>query len=159
MFGVVDRLRHDPTLAEVAASDHRVPSAGSAASAPALLVVTRGLGGEPLLLVARGDRAGAAALLLVATSTGGVFPAAVLGSVMRAAGEPTLVSEFEPDSLPADVLARWERPAAAGGMRGVASRNGESDGRWLWGLALLLLVVEWWLRRATRPTVVPGRAE
>jgi hypothetical protein len=57
--------------------------------------------------------------------------------------------ELEPNRIPDAVLREWTReptgsPAAPG------SSGTESDGRWLWTAALLLIAIEWPLRKRSR---------
>jgi hypothetical protein len=59
---------------------------------------------------------------------------------------------MEPTTVPDDALRSWQREPDAGATSQV-STDGASDGRWLWIVALVLLGVETWLRRARREEV------
>ena len=61
------------------------------------------------------------------------------------------VTEMEPTTVPDDVLRSWQREPDASAAH--ISTDGASDGRWLWIVALVLLGLETWLRRARREEV------
>jgi hypothetical protein len=66
--------------------------------------------------------------------------------------DPAAFAEAEPQRLPEATLTAWSRapgPAAVSARR----HTDESDGRWLWALVLVLLGVEAFVRRTTRPAV------
>jgi hypothetical protein len=66
--------------------------------------------------------------------------------------DSTALSEAEPQRLPDAVLAAWSRAPGPADVN-AWQRTDESDGRWLWALALVLLVVEAVVRRRTPPAV------
>jgi hypothetical protein len=66
--------------------------------------------------------------------------------------DPAAFAEAEPQRIAEAALTAWSRapgPADVSAWR----HTDESDGRWLWALALVLLGVEAFVRRTTRPAV------
>lgn len=81
---------------------------------------------------------------------------AVTDAVERLTAAP--VDGLEPVRISAEQLQLWSRPP--GQVPADAPPVDEGDGRWFWGFALALLVLEHWLRRAgTRPAVVERAVE
>jgi hypothetical protein len=76
---------------------------------------------------------------------GSLAGTALLAAVVDAQGQDATLQELEPMTVPDETLRQWERPATEVKPRGVD--NTSPDGRWLWLLALVLLLVEEWLRR------------
>ena len=73
--------------------------------------------------------------------------ALVVKAALDARHDPGAFGELEPRRIDVATLTRWSRPpgpADAGAWR----QTDESDGRWLWALALALLVVETFVRRS-----------
>ena len=73
------------------------------------------------------------------------FAPAVIRAALLAAAPPTVDAEAEPAAIDDGVLARWRRPPVPIASRGADPDS--SDGRWLWALALVLLLVEARVRR------------
>ena len=149
------RLRNDPTLAAAAAVADLTPLGGvrsSAASLPATLTaVARTTTREPVLVAAADREDGRDRLLLFLRSdAGSLVSAATFVAVARAASPAPNVAEREPSRLDEATLAAWRRPPAAATTTRSADDPGESDGRWLWILALALLGAESWMRRGRR---------
>ena len=86
-------------------------------------------------------------------------PASVAASAVAAAVEPITgasVTAFEPTLISAEQLQAWSRPPGA--VPADARPVDEGDRRWLWGLALGLLALDQWLRRArNRSAIVEPR--
>ena len=76
---------------------------------------------------------------------GSLAGTALLAAVVGAAGQVPRFPELEPTTVPDETLRQWERPATAIEPRGQDETS--PDGRWLWLLALGLLVAEEWFRR------------
>jgi hypothetical protein len=59
-------------------------------------------------------------------------------------------AEFEPKVLSDSTLGAMERAPgeASAGQHRPLDDSGPSDARWVWALVLVLLIVEWWLRRS-----------
>ena len=78
--------------------------------------------------------------------------ALVLKAALDARLDPATFTEAEPQRLPDATLAAWSR---APGPADVSAwqQTDESDGRWLWALALVLLAVEAFVRRTTPAAV------
>jgi len=81
-------------------------------------------------------------LLFAGAEPGSLASASLIAALRRAAGTKlTALAELEPGAVDDAVLRSWERsPAAEPAPAG-------NDGRWLWLLALGLLLVEQWVRR------------
>jgi hypothetical protein len=88
-------------------------------------------------------------LLLFTDAAPGTVEAAALALAAAAAlGGRTPAAEREPAALPDARLETWRRPAGTVDLP--ADDTGDSDGRWLWLLALALLGAETLLRRPRR---------
>jgi hypothetical protein len=92
-------------------------------------------------------RSGSAYDLLVfsCAEAGSLAGTALLAAAVAATGQDAPFPELEPTSIPDETLRQWERPPTEAAPRGREETS--PDGRWLWLLALALLVVEEWLRR------------
>jgi hypothetical protein len=143
-------LARDPLLAEAARMD-----AGDRAARGALTLVHDAAGRVRIAASSRGARE--LAIAIGVDRADAPLAAALLVAVERAAradaGDPR---EHEPLTIADDSLRAWSRAPAdtvlamAGGMRtapDAPTDGGASDARWFWALALLLLGVEWLLRR------------
>jgi hypothetical protein len=89
--------------------------------------------------------------LVVHVSVGAADPmaAAVARAVMLALSPAAIVDrELEVATIPDAELAGWRRDPAPVTNVTAVPRGIVSDARWLWGLALLLLAVETWVRRS-----------
>jgi hypothetical protein len=87
--------------------------------------------------------------LLVETSASAssLFGAALVRATMLTRGEPRRDDDREVLAIPDDRLARWTR--APGAVTAQTFRRvDETDARWFWGAALMLLVAEAWMRRS-----------
>ena len=152
MSSVVARLRGDSMLI-VAASSERV-SVVSSADTAGRLVVARTDSGRPAVVAIQGQVDGRDRLILLPfVDASSLTSAALIAATTRAISDATPVTELEPTVISDDVLRSWQREPSANAEQ-VASENGESDGRWLWILALALLGLESWLRRARREAAV-----
>jgi len=80
---------------------------------------------------------------------------AVLAALTRAgvSSRPVL----EPMPIPPEQLSEWSRRPGPARADGVLADKG--DRRWLWGAALVLLVLEWWLRSRKSRTAVASLDE
>jgi hypothetical protein len=85
-------------------------------------------------------------VLFAAAAPGSLESAALIATLRRVLGDNLAeLAELEPGSIEDAVLRGWERPAAA------APAPVASDGRWLWLVVLVLLIVEQRLRRDGQP--------
>jgi hypothetical protein len=151
MFDVVDAVAKDPTLAALAKTTSVNTSAVTGSPTD---VALRDGAGRPLVSAAASEAAGGRRLVLFAdVDARSVLLAALVGVVSRAAANVPPVSELETTRVPTDQLSAWQRTPSAPPVSPVADRT-HSDGRWLWAGALLLLGVETWMRRATRPVAL-----
>jgi hypothetical protein len=92
--------------------------------------------------------------LFSAVPAGTLGSAALIAAAARAASPDPDPAELAAATIADATLRAWERPASD--VIPVAARDPDrSDGRWMWGLALALLALEAWLRRA-RPTPAPA---
>jgi aerotolerance regulator-like protein len=147
MADVVARLRRDSFLA-LGAADAAV--LGSATDSLRQVTVARTDSGRAVAFAASGAVDGRASLLIFSlVDAGSTASAALLAATANALGGHVPVRELEPRQLGADVLARWQRPTPAIGLR-LPAANDASDARWFWLLVLALLIAEGWLRRRTR---------
>lgn len=88
---------------------------------------------------------------------GSLAGTALLAAVVGAAGQVAPFPELEPTTVPDETLRQWERPATETEPRGKDETS--PDGRWLWLLALGLLVAEEWFRRKRPSRPAAGRIE
>ena len=152
---VIARLRGDRALAgAVSAAAAPMPGGGpmpTDASTAALVPIARSADHRPVVLAGsdvEGQRA--RLLLFVHADAGSLVSAATFAAIGRAVAPAVSVAELDPTRIDDETLARWRRPAAAAVSRETADDAGESDGRWLWLAALLLLGAESWMRRNRR---------
>lgn len=131
MFDLVARIRRDPLLSHVnQAHVSAAPAAATLANTPTLLLFL-----EP------DDR---------------VVHAAVIAAAARHLAAAADVDELETSLITADDLARWTDPGSRRDGPDSAQRGippDASDGRWFWGLALVLLGVETVMRRRSGPSI------
>jgi Aerotolerance regulator N-terminal len=78
-------------------------------------------------------------------------PAIVRAAILAVRPAAIADAEAEVATLTDEDLARWRREAAPVTTSAIPL-DGESDARWLWAIALMLLAVEAWLRRVPRHT-------
>ncbi|MES2522539.1 MAG: BatA domain-containing protein [Gemmatimonadota bacterium] len=170
MADLLVQIAAHPLLREVAQTVG-ASSGGTIDSSHYVVVATRA--GVPLVQAAQDSSAGASRLLLFCLAdAGSALSAALIAATSNAlesgvgdspgatvpATAAMPVHEREPLLLSDAELARWNRAAgdsvaaaAAVISAADAERGGPSDARWLWALALSLLVVEALVRRAGAP--------
>lgn len=122
-------------------------------------VVARLTDGRPFAAPVVAMVANTPTLLLLLDPADRVVHAAVIAAAARNLVAPDAVEELEPDSISPGELARWTDPrsrSASADARRRAIPPDASDGRWFWGLALLLIGVEAFVRRRRRPAVEPS---
>ena len=129
-----DRLR-------TVASAHRGALARS--PGPPWVPLARNESGQPLVLVAAANQD---LVAYVSAAPSDLVAAAALRSLLSAIVPPPNWREREVERLSASQLAEWTRAAKASAARWTPQPPG--DARWLWGLALLLLLIEGFARRA-----------
>ncbi len=150
------RLRADAMLQAAAAGARVATSAADSTRfrdslrAP-FTAVARTSTREPAL-VAAADTSTAQSRLLIflRADAASLLSAATFAALARAASPAMDAAELEPSRMDPATLASMQRPAAAATSTRTADDAGESDGRWLWLLALALLGVETWMRRDRR---------
>jgi hypothetical protein len=76
---------------------------------------------------------------------------------LRSMYETPRLERFEPRGIAAEVLDGWERPAVPPDVSAVA-KAGPSDARCAWGLVVLLMAIEQWMRRPRSVAVAPHTA-
>lgn len=74
-------------------------------------------------------------------------PASAADAVLRELQRRSPPRVIEPIAIPAEQLTEWSRQP--GPPSATAPLADEGDRRWLWGAVLMLLVIEWALRRRT----------
>jgi hypothetical protein len=87
--------------------------------------------------------AGASVVRLPGVAEEGQAASVVARAIVEAVAAPT--GALEPFVIPADDLAQWSRPP--GPPPAASTPADEGDRRWLWGVALMLMGVEYLLRR------------
>jgi hypothetical protein len=82
-------------------------------------------------------------------------PALRLVTAARRASSPALrISGIGSRRIPRELLASWERPPSAGKSVPNTVNDDRSDGRWFWIAALVLLGIEYVLRRQPESPMV-----
>lgn len=144
MVDLLARLRHDPLLAGAAADAAVVDSAPPGAA----VVLARTRAGQPAVLATEATLKGADRLVLLPlTDAKALTSAALIAALSQSLSLAPPAAEQNPQLIADSVLASWQRPPGPGAVGG----RDDAEARWCWGLALLLLGVEFLLRR-------PGRA-
>ena len=148
---VLLKLRSDlQLLAAAAIADVSEAAIGEPGPEPSAHVsVARTAGGRTVLLAASATIDGTDQMILLPIAPpGSLFSAAVIAAALRASSDAGAVAEMEPATIAEETLTQWQRTPAPDAAAG--AREDVSDGRWLWMLALILLGVETWMRRARR---------
>ncbi len=143
---LLSALRRDEKLSRYAQSAWRVMPCelpGTPFAGDLFASVARGSGAEPGLLV------------FTCVQPGTPAGTALLAVIESAISPTAALDEIEPTFVPDDVLRRWERPAVRTAPPGEEQTS--PDGRWLWLLAVVLLLVEEFVRwRSSRAAVAPA---
>lgn len=105
------------------------------------IVVARNSARRPVVVAAQSD---ARLLFFTAAEPGAVTSAALIAAIDRARSAAPPVAELEPATLDDATLTAWQRAPNADARSNNAN---DSDGRWFWLVALVLLGVETWMRR------------
>ena len=145
MFDVIEQVRRDASVRHAAAAETAlIGIEGTALTPLAIDSSGRPLASAAAMTVAGIERLG----VFVATGADSAFTAAVAGSLPApaAADLPAHLRELEPDRLDEATVRQWERDATP--ATAATDRPDDSDGRWLWLLALALLGVETGMRRS-----------
>jgi hypothetical protein len=121
------------------------------------IVVARNSARRPVVIAAQSDTR---LLFLTAAEPGSVTSAALIAAIDRARSAAPPLAELEPATIDDATLAAWQRAPSADARSNNAN---DSDGRWLWLVALVLLGVETWIRRERKhlpaaPEVAHARA-
>jgi hypothetical protein len=85
-------------------------------------------------------------VILMHEAPGSLASATLIAAVRHALSVAPPPSELDQSTIPDSLLARWQRAPAPRSTPGPDSDR--SDGRWGWIAALVLLIVEWILRRS-----------
>jgi hypothetical protein len=102
---------------------------------------------EPFDVPVSADAKDGALVVEVGVDPESLAAARVLKSALDARPDPASLETFETEAIPDTTLRSWSRapgPADPHQWR----QTDESDGRWFWGLALLLLAIEGLMRRS-----------
>jgi hypothetical protein len=105
---------------------------------------------EPFDVPVSADTKDGALVVEVDVDPRSLSAAQVLKSALDARPDPASLEAFETEAIPETTLRSWSHapgPADPQQWR----QTDESDGRWFWGLALLLLVIEGLMRRSRQP--------
>ena len=139
MFEIADRVESDPI---VQAALDRADLAGAAA-----------------FQFLCGPIDGVESLVMVANFTPhSLLAAATIGALLGATADAPSAAELQPATRTTTELRLLERAPAAAVVSGRSAQGDQSDGRWLWACALLLLLVETLMRRSRRATVEVSHA-
>jgi Aerotolerance regulator N-terminal len=130
----------DERLRAVASAHRGEPARGLGAP---WVPVARNGSGQPLVLLASAKQALVVYVLAVSSE---LVAAAALRSVLSAIVPPPNWREREVERLSASQLAEWTRETKPSAAQWKPQSPG--DARWLWGLALVLLLIEGFARRA-----------
>jgi hypothetical protein len=147
LLDVAIHMRNDTTLNAAAASPYM--SAGiDTTMANRTLVAARTASGAPLAAIAA-DSAGNPVVISFA-APGTLAAAAIIAAALDAVRDRTAL-ESNPDVIAPEIMNRWQnRPAASRDQRTIDRNTTDSDGRWLWLIALLMIGLETYLSRTTR---------
>jgi hypothetical protein len=150
------RVRSDPLLIDAAGN-----AAPTATSDSALgVTIARTPAGVPIAVAMQTSEQGHDRLVLVSfVDAGTVASAALIAAATHAQSLATDATELDASTIADNVLASWQRAPSSSASTQSNGSEGASDGRWLWLLALLLIVVETRIRRSTPhvETVVAAR--
>jgi len=146
MGDAVVALARDPILVAAAREAELVDVAAESS----FVTVARTAAGQPMAVAAHGSINGTETLLLFArVDAGSIASAVLIAAGVRASVVAAPVAELEPAALAEEAIAAWRRDAATSPERATVDSD-LSDARWLWLIALILLGVEAWMRRARR---------
>ena len=145
-------LRRNALLASASESADLTPACESAG-----VPVARNSRGEAVASVAAASGSAYDVLVFACVDVGTVPGTALLRAAESAIAPVAPWREMEPTVVPDEVLQRWERPAVEQAPN--TQRDTSPDGRWLWLLAIALLMLEELLKRRSRSTVVPASSE
>jgi hypothetical protein len=119
------------------------------------VAVARNARGEVVAALAKAPQGGTYDVLIFAC----VEPATMAGTALIGATESALdpvpsLRELEPAVVPDETLRRWERPPTT--VAPHVPDETSPDGSWFWFVAIVLLLLEEWLRRRSpRPGLRP----
>lgn len=150
LIDLVARVRVDPLLVSARGAD--APATVDSSLSRLGPVVISDPSGRALVVAAEDTLVGSRRLLVFSNDEVGTLrSAALVAALRRAMSIAPPIGELDPSTIPAPVIASWQRaPSAAPSRENLDSVNGPSDGRWLWLLVLGLLGIESWLRRERR---------
>jgi hypothetical protein len=145
MPGVVRALSADAALAAAARAVHQA-EAPAVRTGAGLVPVVRDASNVPIVAAASGDVGGAHRLLLfVDVDAGSLVSALLIDATLRATDDRVPAGELESSAIDASELRQSERPPAPA-LAPPDPSTTDSAGRWIWGVVLLLLALEWWVR-------------
>jgi Aerotolerance regulator N-terminal len=154
MMDIVAKVAADSTFVEAA----RRATIVSTLDDTSTVVVARTDSGRPVVLAAENTADGRERLLFLSLAdAGSLTSAALIAGIRHASSVAPPAQWLDPSTIPDAQLARWQRaPTVESFPRrtsGDGATDGESDGRWFWLIALVLLAFETWLRRERRATI------
>ena len=142
-------LRRDQLLADAATHATATPCAVTGTP------VLHNERGEPLAMIVAAVPGVPGEAVIASCVAAGSIAAVALVSAAVSALSASSFGELEPSVVPDERLRRWERPPTSVAPRGTDETS--PDGRWFWVVALLLLLVEEWVRRrAPRKSIDAG---
>jgi len=139
MLETLSRIEQDPELARLG----RELDAGALGDSESWTALVKDRSGRPLVRAAALDRE---LMMQVAAPISSYFAAAATRAVLMSRHGPVVRPESEVLAIPAETLAAWSRPPGPVGEN-AWRQSDDSDARWFWGGALVLLIVEQWFRK------------
>lgn len=148
MFDTIERLGRASVLQSIA----RQMTGELSAPVNRSTTIVRTAAGAPVLQAGRIDAGATPTLTLFPATPNPLLAAAIVSGLLRTSrADPGDPSAHETKTIAPEELLRWQRPA---GPAVANPGSTDSDGRWLWLVALVLLGVEAWMRRDRLKTVV-----
>lgn len=153
MTRVVAALRGDSVLLTAARTTTAPGATAGIQEDSSGLVISRDASGRALVMAVQGSVDGRATLLLFSSAEPGSLASAALIAAVDHARSLAPAIAPRATKVTEQTMRAWTRTASDGERATQADTTGDSDGRWLWALALVLLALETWMRRVKRESV------
>lgn len=134
-------LRRDKVLAAAAEAAIVTPACDARG-----VIIARNVRGDVVATMVKSPPGAQHGVLVFAcVEPGSLAGTALVAGTITALDPVPAMQELEPQFVPDETLRQWERPPTEVAPR--APEETSPDGRWFWVVAILLLLVEEWLRR------------